>query len=385
MFITIRMNNNCYDTIIIGAGISGLACAKHLQEYGEDFLLISKNIGGRILTSDDGTVNYGAFFVCSDYQHVLKYVKLHSKIKLSDFCFHEDDDIYVLFEPKLLAYSFQFMKILKILYKFRKAFRKFRKNSETISQKKAIEQDPFLYELYMKDAINFVKERKLQAGTDKYLSKGLYSTTFSTIQEMNAFSYLQFLLPLITPIYTFTFEKDKMIKSFQDKIILDTVTDVHFQKNNYKIKTNNQIFQSKNIVLATEINSSKHFADIKKTNKPVSTYMYHVKGSPKDIILRKKYQMFSTLSDVQAIADLQDGTYLFYYKNKHPPLEKYFYKFRVIDSHFWDPAGTINGHILIESNRGNNMYLIGDYNIAGLEESFISGIYAAKQIIKSNT
>ena len=57
------MTKNTFDTIIIGAGISGLACAKHLQKFDGDFLIISKNIGGRILTSYDGLVNYGAFFV----------------------------------------------------------------------------------------------------------------------------------------------------------------------------------------------------------------------------------------------------------------------------------------------------------------------------------
>ena len=384
MLITSTMTAKIFDTIIVGAGISGLACAKRLQEYDEDFLLISENIGGRILTSEDGAVNYGAFFVCSDYYHVLQYVTLHSRIKLSDFCFHDNDDIYVLFEPKLLAYSFQFMKILKILYKFRKAFRLFRKTSETISQKKAIESDPFLHELYMKNAIDFVKEHKLQAGTDVYLSKGLYSTTFSTIKEMNAFSFLQFLLPLITPIYAFTFEKEKMIEPFRDKIVLDCVTEVQFKNGQYKIKSNDNIFYAKNVVLATEISTSQHFADVKKTNKPVSNHMLHIKGVPKDIIARKKYQLFSSGGDVQAIADLQNGTYLFYYKHKYPLIEKYFFESQVIASHFWDPAGTINGHTLIESNRGNNMYLIGDFNVAGLEESYITGIYGANQIIQSH-
>ena len=62
---------------------------------------------------------------------------------------------------------------------------------------------------------------------------------------------------------------------------------------------------------------------------------------------------------------------------------EYFENPKIIDHHYWDPAGTINGHTLIESNRGNNMYLIGDFNVCGLEESYITGIYAANRIVDS--
>jgi len=375
------MSTKIVGTTIIGAGISGLACAKKLQENNKDFLLISENIGGRILTSEDGNVNYGAFFVCSDYHHVSQFIKLGTRIRLRDFCFHENNDSFILFEPKLISYSIQFLKILKILYKFRKTFRLLRKKTENISQKKAIENDSFLHSLYMKKATDLVKEYKLQTGTNTYLSKGLYSTTFSTTKEMNAFSFLQFLLPLITPIYTFKFEKEKMIKPFQNKIIIDHVTDIKIKNDHYRIKTKNKTFYAKNIVLATQINWSKRFAGVKKTNKPVSTHMLHIRGKPRDIIAYKRYQLFSTSSDIQSIADLQDGTYLIYYKKQQPPLEKYFIKPQIITSHYWDPAGTINGHTLTECNRGKNMYLIGDYNVAGLEESCITGIYAANQII----
>ena len=98
------------------------------------------------------------------------------------------------------------------------------------------------------------------------------------------------------------------------------------------------------------------------------------------IIKRKKYHFFSYPSNVQAIADLTDGTYLFYYKRNPPPLRHFFHNPCIIAQKTWDPAGTINGHILIDSNRGNNMYLIGDYNVAGLEESYITGLYCANQI-----
>jgi hypothetical protein len=378
------MTYKVYETIIIGAGISGLACARRLQKFDKDFLIISKDIGGRILTSDDGFINYGAFFVCSDYQNVLKFVKLKSRIKLRDFCFHNNNQIYVLFEPKLLIYLIQFIKILKIQFKFRRALRRFRKISENISQKKAIENDSFLKDLYMKKATDFVKENNIQSSTDTYLSKGLYSTTFSSIEEMNTFSFLQFLLQLITPIYTFDFEKEKMIEPFKEKILLGCVSDINFKNEIYKIKLYDKTYYSKNIVLATQISWSKNFANIKKINKSVNTNMLHIKGFPRDIFSKKFYHLFTPFNEVQAIADLNNGTYLFYYRDKRPNLKSYFTKYQIISHHFWNPAGTINGHNLIESNRGNNMYLIGDYNIAGLEESYISGLYAANQIIQLN-
>jgi hypothetical protein len=370
-----------YETAIIGAGISGLACASTLQENDNDFVIISENIGGRILTSEDGTVNYGAFFVCSDYHHVLKQVKIESRIKLSDFCFHSNDTNYVLFEPALVAYAFQFMKALKLLYRFRRQFRHFRKASEKVSQKKAIENDPFLYELYLQNAADFVKGYNIERGTHRYLSQALYSTTFSRINELNAFSFLQFLLPLITPIYTFTFEKERMIEPFREKIVYGSVNDVIYKKGVYNVAFDGKIVSAKNIVLATQINWSKKFASVKETNKPVSTNMLHIKGIPANVFSRRLYHLFSPPGNVQAIAHLKDGTHLFYYKGERPVLQDFFKNPQIIAHQSWNPAGTINGHTLIESHRGNNLYLIGDYNVAGLEESYITGLYAAHQIM----
>ena len=234
----------------------------------------------------------------------------------------------------------------------------------------------------MQNAADFVKEYKLKAGVDVYLSKALYSTTFSTIYEMNAFSFLQFLIPLITPIYTFKFEKEKLIKPFQEKIKIGNVTDMKYFNNRYKIKSDNNFFYSKNIVLATDICWSQHYANVKKINKPVKTNMLHIKGRLKNKYKCRKYHLFSPSGNVQAIADLEDGNFLFYYKNDYSCLKDYFDEYHIICSKKWDPAGTINGHNLIECNRKRNMYLIGDYNIAGLEESFITGIYCANQIAK---
>jgi len=371
------------DNIIIGAGISGLACAKQLDKYHKDFILISKDIGGRILKSKDGSTNYGAFFVCTDYKNILPYVSIKKRIRLRDFCFHDANKIYSLYEPKLIPYIPQFIKIERHLLRFKKHLHKLRRTSQLISQKKAIEKDPYLHELYMKNAYDFVLQQNLIEGTKRYLSKALYSTTFSTINEMNAFSFLQFLLPLITPIYTFNFEKDKMIKPFQEKIILDTVKHISYKNNRYIVKTQKHSYQSKHIVLATEINWSCKYANISNYNKPVITNMVHIKASPKKQIDTKLYHLFSPPNNTQAIANLDDGTYLYYYKNEPPDFQRWFTKIEIVHQKQWNPAGTINGHVLIESKRGNNMYIIGDYNIAGLEESYITGIFSANDIIKN--
>ena len=377
------MPDKTVNTIIIGAGISGLACAYHLQKHNEDFLVITKNIGGRILTSADGTVNYGAFFVCNDYHHILPFVQLQSRIRLRDFCFHEEKSTYVLFEPKLLLHIIEFIKIIKQLYTFRKNFRTFRKNCLNTTQKKAIQQNPYLHQLYKQNAADFVQQHKIHHVTNHYLSKALYSTTFSKINQMNAFTFMQFLLPLITPIYTFTFKQDKLTHSFQNKILLDTVQAINYTKGRYIVKTDTATFTAKNVVLATDICTSKKFIDIKQINKPIQTNMVHIKGTPNKMIARKKYHLFHSNSNTQAIAHTAENTFLFYHKKDQPHISRYFSNHQTIATHKWDPAGTINGHILLDSIRGNNMYLIGDYNVAGLEESYITGLFCANQILET--
>ena len=69
------MKNQTVETIIIGAGVAGLGCARQLAKHKRDFLIITENIGGRISTSDDGRVNYGAYFVLNNYKHILPFIQ----------------------------------------------------------------------------------------------------------------------------------------------------------------------------------------------------------------------------------------------------------------------------------------------------------------------
>ena len=65
------MKERIYETRIIGGGISGLSCARKLQDEGRDFLLISKELGGRMMTSRSLNMDYGAAYMTEDYKNLV--------------------------------------------------------------------------------------------------------------------------------------------------------------------------------------------------------------------------------------------------------------------------------------------------------------------------
>ena len=55
------------ENVVIGAGMAGMACSSKLYEHGCDVLLVSKDIGGRVLYDSKTKCNFGAVFVMENY------------------------------------------------------------------------------------------------------------------------------------------------------------------------------------------------------------------------------------------------------------------------------------------------------------------------------
>lgn len=369
------------NTVIIGAGISGLGCARTLYDNNKrDFLMISEDIGGRILMSKKGSVPYGAYFIGPDYDNTSKYIERERKIDLLSIRFHKGRKSYLTLTS--IRYPLQMLRLILAIYKFRRHYSVLKKECINISQKQAIKKDKYLYELYNKKAKDFLEENGLQDIADKYLGEIAYGLSFCRLDEIYAFEFLRWIQYIIMPIYEFKFLKNKIIKGFKQKIIIDSVVSVKKENKYYKIKTKKgREWTAKNIVIATPIHISQKLIKIKKIKKPATAYMFHIKGEIKDKWDDIETHMFNEDFRVFDIAHQADGTYLFYCNNPKPKLNKYFKKYKVIAKKFWNPAFNIRGNELIECKRDENLYLIGDYNIVGMEDSFITGIYAANQII----
>ncbi len=378
------MHTKFHQTIIIGGGISGIECAHQLQKEKQSFLLISDNIGGRITESSTGNVEYGAYYAMSTYHNVAHHIKKGRRIKPSQLQFHNNKQAYSIFNQKLYSHPLQYLKIIFYLSKFKNHYELFKKRSLTIPQIEALQQDPYLWSLYQTSATKFIETHQLLQIVKNYLAEIIQGTTFTSINKLNAFTFLQFSLPIILPIYELHFKKKEIEQQFNKNWIKGLVTKITKTKNGFLINTQQQQYTCKNIVLATPPHISKTLLKFKYPLRgPVQVHMFHLQGTLRTEWKKNEINVFSSPSTMLALAHQQNNTYLFYSKIKNPPFKPYFKKYKILSHKHWNPAFHIEGSNLLPFQPIKNVYLIGDNNICGIEDAGIYGICAANHILKN--
>jgi glycine/D-amino acid oxidase-like deaminating enzyme len=375
--------NKTYETIIIGSGAAGLGCARHLDGNGRKFLMITENIGGRILSSDDGQINYGAYFVMKNFRHILPFVSKGERLKRFDVEFHSAFDSektrsYQL--SKAYKHPVQVARLLYILYNFYREYRKFKFLCETRSQKEVIEADEDLLRIYRQNAADYVEEKRIAELAREFLSQGIYMCTFQPLHRVSAFDFLRLCLALILPAWEFTFRKEKTIRGFEENIVYDKVArierkEVHTEKGS--------TYKARNIVVATPPLEAKRLVGIPHLKTGSNAWVFHVAGQLKDQWKDGQFALFDLDSPVIFIREQKDGSVIFYSKSPQPELDLYMEEPRIIFRKQWDPAFHITGDDLLEFDRGRGLYLAGDHNVIGLEDAWITGIFAANKIMEN--
>src|SRR3989338_2964217 len=377
------MAADTYKTIIIGAGISGIGCAHKLLENKQDFKIISPDVGGRIIESDSKTVEYGAYYVMDIYHNTASFVKIGERIKPTKLIFHKSNHSYTLFDKKLFTHLPQLIRLILILYKFKRHYEKFKKRSVTESQINCLKKDKYLWKLYHSNAHTFVEKSNIKEIVYSYMAEVIHGTTFTPIKDLNAFTFLHFSLPLIVPVYEFIFKKEEVVRYLKSHLIQDEVTKIDFKNQQYCLitKKSKRLFCD-NLVVATPPHISKKLLKFKQPlRKPAKANMLHLIGEIKSDWNQSDGNLFDDKNIMLAIAHQRDNSYLFYTKDAKPDLNKYFYNFKIIKHKHWNPAFNIGGDNIIDFIQGKNLFVIGDNNICGLEDSYIYGMYAANKVL----
>jgi glycine/D-amino acid oxidase-like deaminating enzyme len=373
-----------HETVIIGAGIAGLACARQLHDSGRSFLLITEDVGGRVLRSTDGTVNLGAYYVRGDYSHVNQFVERGRRIRRRDTLLGDEEGVFNRGYVPLLRHPWQALRFIRSLRKFRRHYATFKQESLVKSQADAIRADPFLFELYMEDANRYVSRHRIEDIARSYLAPMTQGTGFTSVDRLTAFTMLVVMLPTIIPIYEHVFRFDALTSGFGDSLLFGSVTGITPTDDRYCIETGDGgTFSAANVVVATPTDVSARLLDLGSVKGPISAHMTVVRGSLLRPWSTAAFSLFPAGDPTYAIAQQSDGSILICSASEDVDFERYFSTWEIVEHHHWNPAFHLAGNVLLECERGEGLYLIGDHNVCDLEDAYITGVYAANRILRS--
>jgi len=373
------------ETIIVGGGISGLSCAKTLFENGKDFILLSDQIGGRMLASKTFSADYGAAYVTSQYKNVLKYVDKNNKLNISDYYFFDGNGFSTIFHyrhwkriPNILRFFF-YSKLVAM--KLTKAFNKMKYREF----RDCVNEDPDLKYYWNTSAEKFLREKKFTSLNDFYGNAVCQSTLFAESKQLSALYYLSVAFPAILSAWQVNLKKTikKLSYAYRSKIIISKVRKMKKRANLFIVQTEKGKFFCKNVVLALPYRSAIKICD--KVPRPKlleSIFVFHIVGRRKDFLKEKPIVFLRPGHyDINILWKQSKGSDIIYSKHPKPDFKQYYEIYHIVKKVHWEHAITIPGKELIRQKLDTNLYLASDYNLSGLEYCYLTGVFAANQII----
>lgn len=372
-----------YNTIIMGGGMAGLGCARTLAENDmNDFVVLTKDVGGRAPRSDN-KATLATFYARSDYTNVQPYLSLGRRATPWKGCLITDTGKVWRAIPILIRHPVEAFRFMQLILKYDKHYQRFMKKCTTLSQAEALNEDPFLLNLYTQPAWDCVKEWNIRHIGEIMIRTLVRTTGLIDMDAANGFIMCWIWVIAIRRTYECTIDIEKLISPFSKRIITDTVENIIYENDTWILKTKTgHTYSADTLVAATPLDVSCALLDRKMEPRfPVVASMQHIRGTPKKQYCVTRYNVLDP-SDTNAISlvDCDDGTYLLISNKEKPDPSQYFTHYTIIDYCFWNPAGFI-GLQPIPSCIDKHLYMIGDFNVLSMEAAFVSGTYAANRVL----
>ncbi len=372
-----------HTTIIVGGGMAGMACALKLMQAGQDFLLVTDALGGRVRYSDEAGVNYGAYFVMANYVHARQILSQESLLNPLDVCFHNGEaERFSALSLHTLRRLPELVRFYAVMWEFSRHYETYKQRCLARPQKAALEADPYMAGLFAKPAAQFIRERHFEQAAADYVSKFAYACTGVAPEQLTALDFLNVSMGLVTPIHRFRFDRKAMAHKLRDHLVFDTITALEQKdKAHFLHGKSGKTYLAQNVVLATPACVTQQLLGLAEIRTACKLYVWHVQAQLKPEYRRYSVNLFPPTSEIMLTAREFDGSYLVYAREAGADLAQVCEQYSLLCSVAWEKAMYVQGRAYMEQEPGAGIYVAGDHNGLGLEPAAISGIFAANKII----
>lgn len=305
-------------TIIIGGGMAGMSCAMRLLEARQDFLLITENLGGRILYSETARVNFGAYFVMANYVNALKVLTRGAWISPLDACFHLSATEHC---PVLSGHTLgllpELLRFYRALWEFSRHYGPYKQRCLGQSQKAALAADPYMAEIFSMPAPEFARQKRFERAAAEYLSKFAYACTGASMEQITTLDFMNVCQGMIIPIFEIIFDPQTVTKKLGPHLVYDSITRVE-SREGWQTLTgqSGQVYQAENVVVATPAVVTRELLGLGEIRGASQLHVFHVKARLKAEFRHDCLNLFPYSFGLMLTVRQHDGTYLIYSREK---------------------------------------------------------------------
>lgn len=367
--------------LIVGGGMAGMSAALTLADAGKEFCLVTETLGGRVLYSPEARVNYGAYYLMANYRYARRILTPETRLQPLRVLFHNSPtERFPLLHPHTLVRLPELARFYRALRQFMAHYEQYKTHCLTMTQKQALEADPYLAARFVQPAAEFIRERGFPRAAADYVSKFTYACTGVSPEGISAFDFLNVSQGLIVPIYRFRFDLESMARSLGGRLALDSITGLAGQQGSYTLQgRSGQSYTAEQVILATPAAVTQKLLDLPEIRSACSLYLWHVRGTLKPVFRKYELNLFSPASEIMLTAREWDGSYLIYSRSPQADLGQVCEQYEMICRTAWEKAMYVKGSAYLEQQFAPGLFVAGDHNGLGLEPAAISGIYAANQ------
>lgn len=372
------------ETVVLGGGVAGLSCARKLAAEGREVMLLTDRLGGRMHVSRAG-MNLGAAYVTPDYRHVGAFVDQAERIYLHDCRFWDRDRFITVYDPhNLVCRAKSLARLYAWVIHFRHRLNRMRDRCVHMCQREAMLADPLLRELVEMNAVDFVRREGLEELTEVFCGPLFASTLFVDWYDANAFYYLANLFVIVLPTFTADFANtaQRMVRGIEDRVVMERVVAVDEGRAGWEVRSETgRTVAATNLVVAAPTRNVDGLVDVPNTSRNIPFCTVIARGTR-----RESYHpgavVFLRAEDhaIRCLWPQRDGSDIIYSPTAAPDLSQYYSDYVIEEAVQWKTAVQLADAKWRPLNPRDRLFTIGDHNICGLEDSFLTGVFAANRI-----